>query len=178
MAAVAVGKIFVIPDTIIGKAIKNFKPLPHRLELVGIYKGIKFYDDSAATVPEAARYALIALGKKAQTIILGGHDSKVDYIPLAKEIAKSKIKNLIFFPPSGKRIWGEIKKIQKQGAKKTFFANNMRKAVKFAFEYTPRNRICLLSPASPSFGVFKDYKQRGNLFQKYVKLYGKSQKSS
>lgn len=173
-AARAVGKIFKTPNFKIEKAIKNFKPLPHRLEYVGIFRGIKFYNDSLSTIPETAIAALDYLGKKVQTLFLGGFDRGLSFEKLADRILKSEVKNLVLFPTTGIKIW---KSILKQNKNKktfnTFFIDNMNKAVEWAYKNTKKGTICILSCASSSFSIFKDYKEKGDLFKKYVRKFGK-----
>jgi len=168
-AAKKVAGIFRIPERTVSTAINGFKFLPHRLEYVGKFKGIKFYNDSLATVPGATIGALNYLGSETQTLIAGGFDRGINYQKLGQEIIKSKIKTLILFPASGQRIWQELSSCQKELS--SFFVKDMREAVKLAYQHTDKGKTCLLSPASASFGLFKDYEERGNLFKKFVKQY-------
>ena len=170
-ASILVAKILKISEKNIRQAIKSFKSLEHRLEFVGEYKEIKFYNDSFATIPEATIFAINTLGKDVKTLILGGSEKgKIDFSNLAKEILNNKIENLIFFPTTGIKIWKEILNLNKKLPKK-FFVKSMSDAVKIAYKHTSKKSICLLSPACASFSIFKNYKERGDLFKKYVKIY-------
>ncbi|MDP2664336.1 MAG: Mur ligase family protein, partial [bacterium] len=176
-AARTVGKIFRIPQKTISRALKSFKYLPHRLEPVGTYKGITFYNDALATIPEATIEAMKALGSRVETIMLGGFERNIDFKELAKKVLKSKIKNVILFPTTGRRIWRDIVKFSKgRGVPEHFSANSMEEAVRLAYLHTKKGKICLLSTASPSFSIFKDYEEKGNLFKKQVFLQGRSKR--
>ena len=170
--AVLIGKLFGIPEKKIQQAIRNFKPLPHRLERVGSYKGITFYNDSLATIPEATIAAIEALGPKVHTLVAGGFDRGLDMEKLGKKIEKSNIQTLVLFPTTGKKILATIKK-----PPRAFFAKTMKEAVKLCYLHTPKGKICLLSPASSSFNMFKDYKDRGEQFTKWVKIFGHGKKT-
>lgn len=162
-SATIIGRLFKIPEDKIKGAIEEFKPLPHRLEYVGEVKGIKFYNDSLATNPHATIYGLKILGKDVETLIAGGFNRGVDYSPLGPAIAESGVKNLILFPDTGEKIRKVVKKDIN-----FFDAKSMEEAVKIAFEHTSKGKICLMSPASASFNMFKDYEDRGNQFKKEV----------
>ncbi len=154
-------------------AIKNFTPLKHRLESIATNDGIEWINDSISTTPESAIAALDALGDRVKTIILGGQDRGYDFSKLGKRLKDSSVKVAILLPDSGKTI-GE--KIKKAGATLTLVAvSNMAEAVKTAKEtskpvnpQTNKPPIVLLSPASPSYGHFKNFEDRGNQFHSYV----------
>jgi len=125
-AAVKVARILGISDSVIKEAIINFKPLPHRLEFVGEFKGINFYDDAISTTPESTIMAIKAL-KNIGTIFLGGEDRGYDFRELEKTLRKYKIKNIALFPESGRHVLKS-----KQGFN-VLETRSMEKAIRFAF---------------------------------------------
>ncbi|MGM0438868.1 MAG: Mur ligase family protein [Patescibacteria group bacterium] len=151
------------------KNINKIDFLPHRLEFVGKYQNISFFNDSAATIPEAAVEAISNVDNL-KTLITGGVDKGGDYCLLAEKIIKSDIETLILFPVTGQKIESELKEISNK-LPKIIHCNSMEQAVKEAYNNT-KFGSCLLSPASSSFNMFSSYKDRGNQFKENVKKYG------
>jgi UDP-N-acetylmuramoyl-L-alanine---L-glutamate ligase len=167
-AACAAGIRAGVPLDNIADAIRQFRPLEHRLELVGTFGGITYYNDSIATVPEATIGALDTLGDRVATLLLGGADRGVDFSTLARRLTTSAVNTVILFPPSGQRIWQTVTEHCNGTLPQHFFADSMEEAVRLAKEHTPSGKICLHSPSSPSFGLFRDYRDRGEQFKKLV----------
>jgi len=162
-----VAQILGIPEEIFQKTVENLAPLAHRMQNIGIFQGITFIDDAISTTPESTIAALETF-PDVETIFLGGSDRGYDFSELCEKIDISNIKNIVFFPENGEVI-------QKGLTKKYHIleTDDMQKAVEFAFRYTKKEKICLLSTASPSYSVWKNFEEKGNLFQKYVKEYTK-----
>ncbi len=165
-AAVEVAKIIGIKNKIIKKAVKNFKGLEHRLEFVKIAAGAKYYNDSFATTPEST---ITALKSFAEPIVLlaGGAEKKSDFKQLAKEIKKRVQFMVLLDGKATPRLKKELLKANFPRSK-MFLAKNIKQAVREAVKKADKGGIVLLSPACASFGMFKNYKERGNLFKKEV----------
>lgn len=156
-------EILNIEEKFFKDAIKEFSGLPHRKEYLGQYKGIHFYDDSAATIPEATIKAISEI-KNIQTIIVGGSSKGVDCSLMVEKIKKSKIQNVIVFRGIDKTLQEKLK----LSGKIIYFASNMKEAVDYCFKNTDRGKVCLLSPGFASFNMFKNYKDRGDQFRKFI----------
>lgn len=161
----------------IGKTIKKFKSLPHRMEFAGEFKGVKYYNDSMSTVPEVTIHALEGLkekGERVEVLIAGGSDTSFDkggnYEVLGKFLGRSKdLRHVVIFPQTGKIVLDLYKENNPKGNLVFHDASNMKDAVGICKKYCSKGSTCLLSPGSTSFGVFKDYKDRGNQFKKLAK---------
>lgn len=171
-AAVIVALLCDVKPSSIKSSIETFLPLEHRLEPAGTYAGIKFYNDSLATTPDAAINAIEAFSSSAATLIAGGYDRGLDYTDLGKYIAKSSIKNLLLFPDTGKEIEKSVRDSDPKTTINFVSVHDMKQAVQLAYELTPRDTTCIMSPAAASFNLFKDYADRGNQFKELVKEIG------
>lgn len=165
MAAICVSKIIEIPDDTINVAIKSFVGLRHRMEYLGKFKGIHFYNDSIATIPEATISAIKTL-KKVDTLILGGKDRGVDYQRLIDFLLNSGISNLVFSGDAGKRIMNDLKADGNLKSQKLFLIQNFNELPKIILENTLADHICLLSPAAASYDMFRNFEDRGEVFKK------------
>ena len=165
MFVLAVSRLLNIDDSIYLKVIKEFKGLEHRMEYVGKYKDIVFYNDSIATIPDAVINACNAL-KNVDTLIVGGMDRGISYSSLIDYINASDISNILCLPDSGKIIFEGIE------GKNAIMVSDVDEAVKIAYDITNKGSICLLSPASPSYGFYKNFEDRGNKYKDAIKKYG------
>lgn len=156
-----------IKESAVKRAIKKFKGLPGRLEFVKEIKGVKYYNDTTATMPEAVIVAIESFKKSKGKIILigGGADKNLEYDKYAK-VVKKYVKALVLFRglASSKIISaiGDVKFPMK-------IVDSMKKAIEVATANAKKGDIVLLSPGAASFGVFKNEFDRGEQFVNAVK---------
>jgi len=164
LASKAVG-LLGVGNQAVYEAVKNFKGIEHRMEPVGTFKGISFYDDAIATVPKAVMAAVEAL-ENVQTLIIGGKDRGLDYSEFVEDLAKSEIRNLICLPETGHAI-GEAVEAGENNIK-VFIAQDMEAAVRAAYRMTRPGFACLLSPAAASYNYYKDFAHKGDHYKSLV----------
>jgi UDP-N-acetylmuramoylalanine--D-glutamate ligase len=159
--------LFDIPENVQAQAIRAFKGLPHRLEYIGEFRGVQFYDDAISTSPESTIEALNSL-QNIGVLFLGGQDRGYNFTELEIAIKNKVIKNIVLFPESGEKIFTDTTGLNILHTKK------MKDAIAFAFANAKPGEVCLLSTASPSYSVWKNFIEKGNEFQKYAKKFGKA----
>lgn len=147
------------------ETINHFKPLPHRLEYVGKFHNIKYYNDAIATIPEATINSINTL-KDVNTLIIGGMDRGINFSKFIKFLNTGIVENIICMPYTGHIIGKELTNPNIT----VNFVQDLEEAVNVAKKITRVNRICLLSPASASYGFFTNFMEKGNMFKKLVKL--------
>jgi len=145
------------------EVINEFNSLEHRLEFVTKIDDIEYYNDSIATIPEATIESIKAL-EKVNTLIVGGNDRGVNLSELIEFLEKSEIENIICLPKTGEYIAEGLKNTNK----KIINVKDIKEAVKHAKTLTKKGTICLLSPAASSYGYFKNFIERGNIFKEEV----------
>ncbi|HKY74465.1 MAG TPA: UDP-N-acetylmuramoyl-L-alanine--D-glutamate ligase, partial [Patescibacteria group bacterium] len=154
------------------EAFEHFTPLPHRMQYIGEYKHIAFYDDAIATAPEPTAYAIKTIAH-VETIFLGGTDRGLTYEKLAQAVCESQIKHIVLFPDTGKKIMDAIR-VTCNRRFDILETTSMKEAVEYAYRHTSPGTSCLLSCAAPSYTLWKDFEEKGDVFQKFVEELGKS----
>ncbi len=162
MVSLAVSDILNLDSAKTSKTISAFKPLEHRMEKVGTFDDITYYDDAIATIPEATINCIEAL-TNVDTLIFGGMDRGIDYSNLVNYLSNSSIRNIICLPLTGHKLSSKISQ------KKVYLVDTMEEAVALAKKVTQKGTNCVLSPAAPSYGYFKNFKEKGNLFKELVR---------
>ena len=144
-------------------AIAEFTGLRHRIQFAGNIDGVDYYDDSISTIPEAAIAALRSI-PNSRTILLGGMDRNIDYSLLTEFIRAHGEYNYILMYKSGERIFKEVSDLPC-----CHYRADLRGAVELAKELTPAGSAVILSPAAASYGYFKNFEERGDVFQQLIR---------
>lgn len=165
----AISAVWGIVDTeTIVKVAREFGGVEHRAEFVREYRGVKYYNDSIASSPTRTALGTLSLYDYKITIIAGGYDKHIPYEPLGPVI-NEKVKVLILLGDTAPKIEAAVKSAANfDGTIKIINVNNMEEAVAAAVENTSKGDIVSLSPASASFGLYKNFEERGNHFKSIV----------
>ena len=158
-----------IDDEEFVKGLQSYVPLPHRLQYIGTVNGVAYYDDSISTIDETTIQALNTI-KNADTVLIGGMDRGISYVNLERYLAASKVAHIILMEDTGKRIYEEIQSDYPDFLHKErlFVVNHLEDAVRLAKQITKKGGSCILSPAAASYGIFKNFEERGDVFAQLV----------
>lgn len=155
-------KFWELDEKKVLESMNNFRGLPHRLEYIGKIDDIYYYDDSISTIPEATISAINSI-INVQTVLIGGMDRKINYDILLEFIRQNKQLHFICFYESGKRIYQSV-----SDCDNCHYVADLESGVLLAKEITEKGKACILSPASASYGYFKNFEERGDMYKKYV----------
>jgi UDP-N-acetylmuramoylalanine--D-glutamate ligase len=164
LAAVGVGTAAEIPLERIAEAVRTFKGVEHRLELVGSFGGVRWYNDSKATNPDSTLKALSAFSEP-MVLIAGGRNKGIDLEPLARAIA-GRVAALVVIGETGDEL---ARLVRKAGLNRTFAGGDLRQAVRLARHEAVAGGVVVLSPGFASFDMFRDFEDRGRQFKAAVR---------
>ncbi len=158
---------FYVTEDEFTNALCTFNPLAHRLEYVCTVNGVRYYDDSISTACATAIEAVKSV-PNCGTILLGGMDRGIDYTSLVEFLKTTDI-NIICMETSGKRIYDMITDAKFENSERVNYVPHLEDAVELASKITTEGKSCVLSPASASYGIFKNFEERGDVFKSLVK---------
>ena len=166
--AIAAARALKIEESVIKKVVENFAGVAGRQEFIREYKGVKIYNDTTATTPDATLAVLKALGNKNKKIVLimGGADKNIDMFGLVKEIPKYTKAVLLLAGTGTEKLKNNFSRQTKDIP--TF--DNLKEAVNQAIKLCRKGDTLVLSPAFASFGMFKNEYDRGDKFNKLIKI--------
>jgi len=157
LAAIIVG----VSDVTIRNTVRNFKGLRHRFETVAFVDGVEYIDDSKGTTVDSTYRALESCDKDV-ILIAGGKDKNSDY-SIIRDIMEKKVRRLILIGEAASKIKSAVGDVVR-----AVEAKDMNDAVRTAHRFAAGHEIVLLSPMCSSFDMFKDYKERGEVFKRAV----------
>lgn len=164
LAAVAIAYYMGVPIEIIESVCTNFMGVEHRIEYVRTVNGVTYYNDSKGTNPDAAIKAIKAM--TTTTFLIGGGYDKHSTYDEWIESFDAKVKYLLLIGQTAKDIESCAKK---HGFNSVVIMENLKEVVDFCYENAKPGDAVLLSPACASWGMFKNYEERGDIFKQYVR---------
>ena len=150
------------------EAIKEFKPVEHRLEFIREIDGVKWYNDSVSSSPTRTIAGLNSFDEDI-VLIAGGYDKNLDYSPIAKPIL-DKVSSLILLGQTSAKIYDAVKEETEKENKKIdiHMCDSLEQTVNIAKKVAKKGEVVLFSPASASFDMFKNFADRGIKFKNIV----------
>lgn len=163
LASVCVGWVMGLDKDVMRNAIKEFKGVEHRIEYVTTINGVKFYNDSKGTNPDASIKAINAV-KPPIILIAGGKDKGVPFDEFIQSF-KGRVKDVVLLGEAKEKIKNTA---LKYGFNRIHLVDNMKEAVYKSFQIAKEGDSILLSPACTSWDMYKNYEMRGKDFKKAV----------
>lgn len=163
LAAIGAGASAGVPEARMAQAVRDFKGVEHRLELIGTFRGARWYNDSKATNPDSTFKALDAFTEPL-VLIAGGRNKGLDVAPLARAIAR-RATALVAIGETADEL---VQLTRKEGLTSAVVAADLADAVRRAAAAATPGSVVLLSPGFTSFDMFRDYEDRGRRFKAAV----------
>ena len=161
--AAAMAYAYGVPAEIIRKTVKEFKGVAHRIELVAEKNGVAYYNDSKGTNTDAAIRGIRAMNRPT-VLIGGGYDKESSYEEWIRAF-DGKVKKLVLLGATREKI---AETAEKLGFHDIVMADTFEEAIEKCVEYAQPGDAVLLSPACASWGMFKNYEERGDKFKELV----------
>ena len=142
----------------------SFRPLPHRLQSLGVHDGLEWVNDSISTTPHASLAALAMFRGRPVALLAGGHDRGLDWADFATAMRERAPAAIVTMGQNGPRIHDLLAPVAAQCGFVLQGADDLEHAVRLARAALPPGGVVLLSPGAPSFGAYRDYTERGRHF--------------
>jgi len=171
-AALTAARLLGLDEAVVPRALASFRSLPHRLEYLGVFAGVRYYNDSISTVPEATLAALAAL-PETDVLILGGMNRGVSYQGLAEALHRPGLRHILLLPETG-AILGKLlePRATLPGAPQVTHVETLEEAVAHARRLARPGGTCLFSPAASSYHRYRNFEERGEAFRALVREIG------
>ncbi len=160
LAAIACCEAMCVPRDLILETVRTFKAVPHRIEFVAEKNGVRYYNDSKGTNPDAAIQGILAM-ERPTVLIGGGYDKGSEYDDWVR-LFPGRVKKLILIGATKEKI---AECCEKYGFRDYVFKETFKDAFYAAKSYAESGDAVLLSPACASWGMFNNYEERGDLFK-------------